>query len=184
MRFRLFGSRSSHSDARRLQAFLDERIGHVPDDMFEAFERLYQSCKLSADEQLRSSKRWQRMYYSLGVPSAVLAAASGVTGLALTTGRVPAGFIALVAAGLTGAATSLSPVDRQQKSDILHASWERLAGQTSTHLIHMKDRRRWEEPDAPVSAEDLNRYLHLIDLRSRLLRGDTSAFLNQEGPPA
>ena len=40
-----------------------------------------------------------RAYYVVGVPAIVLAAISGISGLATTTGRVPAAIIALVSAG-------------------------------------------------------------------------------------
>jgi hypothetical protein len=57
----------------------------------------------------------------------VLAAVAGATGLISAAGRVPAAIIALVAAGLTAAATFLNSDDNQKSNIVMSAAWSELA---------------------------------------------------------
>lgn len=74
---------------------------------------------------LRAS-RWDRVYLTLGLPAAVLAAIAGATALASTTTRLFSGVVALCAAGVTSAAAFLDSKNRQQHYDDLAGAWSAL----------------------------------------------------------
>ena len=63
-----------------------------------------------------ATRAWQALDYILGLPAAVLATISGTTGLASTTGRVPAAVMALIAAGLTAVTSFLHSNDNHSRS--------------------------------------------------------------------
>lgn len=70
----------------------------------------------SAQIQFEQAKRWRGVNLSLGVPASVLAAVSGATALATTTGRIAAGIIALVAAGFGGILTTVNAAHRMNQA--------------------------------------------------------------------
>src|SRR3954462_6221857 len=88
------------ADARRRQAIEDE------------LRRLEESAMYSAQIQFEQAKRWRGVNLMLGIPASALAAVSGATALASTTGRVAAGIIALVAAGFGGILTTVNASHR------------------------------------------------------------------------
>jgi hypothetical protein len=62
---------------------------------------------------------WSRVSLVIGLPAAILAAVAGVTALASTAGRIPAGILAIASAGLGSAAAFLDSQGRQEKPDRL-----------------------------------------------------------------
>src|SRR4051794_15654576 len=90
----------TEAEARRRAAIVDE------------LRRLEESAMYSAQIQFEQAKRWRRVNLSLGVPASALAALSGATALASTTGRVAAGIIALVAAGFGGILPTVNAAHR------------------------------------------------------------------------
>ncbi|WP_279579199.1 hypothetical protein [Fodinicola feengrottensis] len=64
----------------------------------EEFQRLEESAMYSAQNQFEVAKQWRGVNLMLGLPASVLAAVSGATALASTTGRLWAGLLALAAA--------------------------------------------------------------------------------------
>ena len=62
-------------------------------------ERVEESAKHSASNQFALAQQWGAINLVLGIPASVLAGVAGVTSLAVTTGRIWAGVIALAAAG-------------------------------------------------------------------------------------
>ena len=73
-----------------------------------------EGTKWSAQGQFEQAKLWRAAHLTLGVPAAALAAIAGATALASTTGRVAAGIIALVSAGLSAVASSLDAAGRAE----------------------------------------------------------------------
>jgi hypothetical protein len=73
-----------------------------------------------------AANRWARIYFTLGLPAAILAAIAGATALASSTSRIVAGIIALVSAGLTAAATFLDSSNSQRRHRDLAAAWSML----------------------------------------------------------
>ncbi|MGY1838440.1 MULTISPECIES: SLATT domain-containing protein [unclassified Modestobacter] len=90
----------TEAEARRRSAIEDE------------LRRLEESAMYSAQIQFEQAKRWRGVNLALGVPASALAALSGATALASTTGRVAAGIIALVAAGFGGILTTVNAAHR------------------------------------------------------------------------
>jgi hypothetical protein len=108
----LIQSRSGFNSARRLlKRQLDDAIGKAPDEPLGMLDAIIAESDLSAYDFRRSSRRWGRSYYVLGLPAVVLATLAGATGLASTTGRIPAAIVALISACL-GAALSTCSVWR------------------------------------------------------------------------
>jgi hypothetical protein len=75
-----------------------------------------EGTKWSAQGQFEQAKLWRAAHLILGVPAAALAAIAGATALASTTGRVAAGIIALVSAGLSAVASSLDAAGRAESA--------------------------------------------------------------------
>ncbi len=75
-----------------------------------------EGTKWSAQGQFEQAKLWRAAHLTLGVPAAALAAIAGATALASTTGRVAAGIIALVSAGLSAVASSLDAAGRAESA--------------------------------------------------------------------
>src|SRR5690349_20952389 len=115
------------SPRRQLRKALRGAIGTTPDDIATAFRSLIAEGDLNAFDARRASRWWGRAYYLLGLPAAVLAAVAGATGLISAAGRVPAAIIALVAAGLTAAATFLNSDENQKSNIVMSAAWSELA---------------------------------------------------------
>jgi hypothetical protein len=75
-----------------------------------------ESAKWSAQGQFEQAKLWRATHLVLGVPSATPAAIAGATAIASTTGRVAAGIVALVSAGLGAVAASLDAAGRAESA--------------------------------------------------------------------
>jgi hypothetical protein len=118
--------------------------------------RLYQ-IKVASDEwayvHQRLAARWGRLYFTLGLPAAVLAAIAGATSLLSTTGRVAAGLIALASSAITGAAAFLDSQSRRAKHLGLAAEWYALGRDAELHLIYDLSNTEW----VAQSEAELNR---------------------------
>jgi len=123
------------SPRRQLRKALEAAIGSVPDDVYSTFRSLIAERDLNAFYLRRASRWWGRAYYVLGMPAVVLATIAGATGLASTAGRVPAAIIALIAAGLTAAATFLNSCDNQRNNIVMSAAWSELADDARLHNL-------------------------------------------------
>ena len=162
---------------RQLRKTLKATIGTAPDDIEAALRTLIAEGDLSAYDTRRASRWWGRAYYILGLPAAVLAAVAGATGLISAAGRVPAAIIALVAAGLTAAATFLNSDENQKNDLVMCAAWSELADDARLqHLRYVQAVKRLNDSsDKAILADDYwDRVLNLHRRKGRLLRGDTT----------
>ncbi|HEX4774944.1 MAG TPA: SLATT domain-containing protein [Candidatus Saccharimonadales bacterium] len=82
-------------------------------------ERVHEAVMYSAQGQFEQAKIWNKRNTRLGIPATGLSAIAGVTGLATTVGRIPAGLMALLAAFLTSIMTTLNYA---RKIDQAHSS--------------------------------------------------------------
>jgi hypothetical protein len=113
----------------RLRAAIDEEL-----------RRLEESAMYSAQIQFEQAKRWRGVNLSLGIPASALAAVSGATALASTTGRVAAGIIALIAAGLSGILTTVNAAHRTtQASAAANAYLEIQTAARQARLVDLPD---------------------------------------------
>jgi hypothetical protein len=118
--------------------------------------RIEESATFSAQAQFEQAKYWRAVNLTLGVPAAVLAAIAGATALASTTGRVAAGIIALIAAGLSAITTTLNAAQRTEQGQ--------AAG--NLYLALQSDARIARETDLPRQSFDEARAA-LAELRVR-----------------
>lgn len=88
--------------------------------------RLAEEAKNGAAWYSVRASRWERVYLTLGLPAAVLAAVAGAAALASTTTRIVGGIIALTSAGVSAAAAFLDSRNNQQGFAALAASWSAL----------------------------------------------------------
>jgi len=163
------------SPRRRLRKAMQASIGQPLDDIEATFRSLIAECDLNAFDTRRASRWWGRAYYMLGLPAAVLATVAGATGLASTAGRVAAAIIALVAAGLTTAATFLNSDNNQRRNIVMSAAWSELADDARLHnLSYIQATERLKDPlDKPLVVNEYwNRIIGLHRRKGRLLRGE------------
>jgi len=163
------------SPRRRLRKAMQASIGQPLDDIETTFRSLIAECDLNAFDTRRASRWWGRSYYMLGLPAAVLATVAGATGLASTAGRVAAAVIALVAAGLTTAATFLNSDNNKRRNIVMSAAWSELADDARLHnLSYIQATERVEDPltKAEVVNEYWGRIIVLHRRKGRLLRGE------------
>jgi hypothetical protein len=79
-------------------------------------QRLEESAMWSAQGQFEQAKQWRSLNLLLGIPASALAAVSGITALASTAGRIPAGVIAIAAAAVGAVLTTLNAGQRAAKA--------------------------------------------------------------------
>jgi hypothetical protein len=122
-----------------------------------------------ATKEAKAMRRWARawssLYFIVGLPAAILAAVAGATALASTTGRVAAGIIALISAGLTAAATFLDSATRQTRCENLAAGWDVLASDVELKFLVDCENDEWLMRESRVQLEDL------ANRRRKLLQG-------------
>lgn len=111
---------------------------------------------LSAQSQFEQAKYWRAVNLILGVPASAFAAVAGATALASTAGRVAAGIVALVAAGLSAIGTTLNAAQRTEQAQ--------AAG--NLYLALQADARIARDSDLPHQSFDEARAA-LAELRVR-----------------
>ena len=87
--------------------------------------RVEESAMYSAQGQFERAKFWRGLNLSLGVGAAVLAAVSGVVGLASDKTRIFSGVLALIAAGIVSVLTTVNADRRHSQAA---AASQRLLG--------------------------------------------------------
>ncbi len=160
---------------RKLRKTLQDRMGKAPSDIEATFRALITECDLNAFETRRASRWWGRAYYMLGLPAGVLATVAGAAGLASTAGRVPGAVIALVAAGLTTAATFLNSDRNQRRNIVISAAWSELADDARLHNLSFAqaiEELADKSKTAPVVNDYWGRILKLHRRKGNLLRGE------------
>lgn len=88
---------------------------------------LSRSAREAADREARAARFWRRLHLAIGLPTAVLAGAAAVTGLATAAGRIPAAALALVVACLSAASTFLGCEARARAAEQRASAWEVLS---------------------------------------------------------
>jgi hypothetical protein len=128
-----------------------------------------------AEEAYRHRKRariWGRTYIIIGLPAAVLAAVAGVTALASTAGRIPAGIVAIVSAGLGSAAAFLDSQGRQAKHDRLANEFQALAIESGGFYEFEVFNEEWLKTRFPVEIVRLRKEYAAL-LKDQPLKGAT-----------
>jgi hypothetical protein len=156
----------------RLNKRVKDAIGTTSEEPMGALMTLVAESDLRAFNLRRGSVWWSRAYYMLGLPAAILAAVSGATGLASTTGRFPAAIIALVAAGLTASATFLNSGENSKKNKMLSAEWQRLADETRILLLQCAQKLENTPVEQVIDSRYWKSVLDLQRRKGQLLRGD------------
>ncbi|TXK40770.1 hypothetical protein [Nonomuraea sp. C10] len=103
----------------------DAQIAHLRQEIARLAEEAY----TRAEKARKRAKKWNIIYIVLGLPAAVLAGISGATGLASADARIPAAFLALIAAGLVAAAGFLQGETRVITNRRCRSAWQVLEGQ-------------------------------------------------------
>jgi hypothetical protein len=118
--------------------------------------RLHESLMWSSQVQFEQMKLWRAMNILLGTPAAVLAAASGGTGLASGGGATVPSVLALIAAGFGAALTTLNPSRRVSQAQ----------ASANAYLELQTEARQFLLIDVPtLSAKDARE--HLTQLTAR-----------------
>ncbi|WP_329222156.1 SLATT domain-containing protein [Streptomyces sp. NBC_01485] len=92
---------SSEADARARRAAIGDEL-----------RRLEESAMYTAQMQFETAKHWRGVHLMMGIPTSLLAAIAGTTALVESTGRIAAGVLALVSAGLGTIMTTVNPPQR------------------------------------------------------------------------
>jgi hypothetical protein len=129
------------SEARRRKAINDE------------LQRLEESAMYSAQMQFELTKQWRGVNLSLGLPAAVLAAVSGATALVSTTGRIPAGILALASAGFGAILTTVNASHRMNQAAAAANAY--LEIQTAARQVREVDLPDWSLDDARNALAEL-----------------------------
>lgn len=141
--------------------YVDRNRYAVRSQLFQIVDRAKEEASVERDK----AHAWSRLYFLVGLPAAILAAVAGATALASTSGRVAAGIIALVSAGLTAAATFLDSSTRQTSRENLAAGWQVLANDAELKLVVDLENDEWLRRDSRPELQDL------ADRERKLLQG-------------
>lgn len=176
----LIQSRSFFNPARGLlKRQLKDAIGKAPNEPLDMLDAIIAQSDLSAYDFRRRSQRWGRFYYVFGFPAVVLATFAGATGLAWTTGRIPAAVVALLSACFGAAATFLKSEQNRKKSDDLSAAWQELGDDARLQLLQSVASLKGKDRSTFVATSGFWQVaLLLLKRKAFLLRGDLST------PPA
>ncbi|UUA05222.1 MULTISPECIES: SLATT domain-containing protein [Streptomyces] len=74
----------------------------------DELRRLEESAMYSAQTQFETAKHWRGVHLMMGIPTSLLAAVAGTTALVESTGRIAAGILALVSAGISAVMTTVN----------------------------------------------------------------------------
>jgi hypothetical protein len=157
-------------------------IAAVVESATVLLHRLAAEAKNGAAWHSRRATRWGRIYLTLGLPAAILAAVAGAAALASTTTRIVGGVIALASAGFSAAAAFLDSRNSQQRFEALAASWSALGSDVDRLLTFDVSRikefsRRAADLEAPLRAGEIDN----DDARERRRRARTSVRAREEG---
>jgi hypothetical protein len=95
---------------------MSQPAANATDQISAELRRIGESAEYSGQAQFEQAKLWRGINLILGVPTAALAGVAGATALASTGGRIAAGIIALVAAGLSAVTTTLNASQRTDQA--------------------------------------------------------------------
>jgi hypothetical protein len=111
-----------------------------------AFDILLTQAILYADKHRRTSLRWGRLHYILGVPATILATVSGA--LFTNSSQIAPAVLAFTAGGLSAAVAFLRCENSRDRNSALCAGWTELADQVRLVLLkYDHDVRSGDEPD-------------------------------------
>jgi hypothetical protein len=99
-------------------------------------ERLRDEATRQIGRADRRAHLWATIDIVLGLPAALLAAVSGAAGLANSDARVPAAFLALVAAGLSAGAGFLRSDTRRIANKRSRQAWAAVEAEAILVLTH------------------------------------------------
>ncbi|MFD8671903.1 SLATT domain-containing protein [Streptomyces seoulensis] len=122
----------------------------------DELRRVEESAMYSAQTQFETAKHWRGVHLLMGIPTTLLAAVAGTTALVESTGRVAAGILALVSAGLGAVMTTVNAPQRMSHATACANAY--LEVQTAA--------RQTRTVDLPVLALDDARAV-LAELTSR-----------------
>jgi hypothetical protein len=123
------------------------------DEIRKEIDRIEESATWSAQGQFEHAKFWRLINVGMGVPTSLLAAVSGGTGLAAAGLRYFAAGCALLAAGLGGAMTTLNPGRRVAQAQAAANAY--LALQTAARQLRLIDLEVMTPDEARVALQDL-----------------------------
>ena len=103
----------------------------------DELRRLEESAMFSAQTQFESAKHWRSLHLMLGIPTGLLAAIAGTTALVESTGRVAAGILALISAGLSAVMTTVNAPQRMTHATTCANAY--LEVQTAARQTHSVD---------------------------------------------
>jgi hypothetical protein len=119
----------------------------------EEARRLEESAMYSAQSQFERAKFWRGVNLLLGGGAAVLAAVSGIVGLASDKTRILSGLLALIAAGIVSVLTTVN-ADRRH-SQATAAANAYLEIQTAARQLHAVDLMQLAYDDARTRLGEL-----------------------------
>jgi len=115
--------------------------------------RVEESAKYSAQIQFEQTKQWRGVNLGLGLPASALAAVSGATALASTTGRFVAGVLALASAGFGAILTTLNAAHRMNRASAAANAY--LEIQTAARQAREVDLPSWSIEEARNALAEL-----------------------------
>lgn len=115
--------------------------------------RVEESAMYSAQIQFEQTKQWRGVNLGLGLPASALAAISGATALASTTGRFAAGILALVSAGFGAILTTLNAAHRMNQASAAANAY--LEIQTGARQAREVDLPSWTIEEARNALAEL-----------------------------
>lgn len=106
----------------------------------DELRRLEESAMYSAQTQFETAKHWRSVHLMMGIPTSLLAAVAGTTALVESTGRIAAGILALVSAGLGAIMTTVNAPQRMTHATSCANAYlevQTAARQTRTVDLHV-----------------------------------------------
>ena len=156
----LYESASLQEVASGRSAHLARQRDAVREELSQISDRAAKTAKVCR----RKARFWSRVYFTVGLPAAILAAVAGATALASPGLALFAGSVALASAGLTAAASFLDSATRQTSYNNLAAGWQVLANDARMKLIVDVDNDDWLLREARECLENLaNRERKLLE---------------------
>jgi hypothetical protein len=157
-----------------LQGRVESQLGEAPTSIVKSIEVLVTTCDLHSYRRRISSERWGRVHYSIGIPSAVLAATAAALVESSAIPKIYISACALLSAVLAALVTFLKSESNKERNHILSAEWSDLADAARVHLLDYS--RVISQADQKESMSIDSEYSKLIiglnRNKGRLLRGE------------